>query len=492
MRMSLGPASNIPHSPARSRFKGVALSLAGVLVAAATAVVAYSLHFNLSATVSIELLLVVLISLRWGFVSGSLASLTAAAFLNFFFIPPLFKFAVEDPENWVSLITFETAAIIVSRLSSQVRRNTEEVERQRARSMTLYELSRAILLIDNRTSLRQQLSQLIAELVHVQSVDVWTLYDHQSVQQTSTPLLAHPAQQAFLDNLDLDNASVTTRILRSGTTPVGAMILSHWQQDPLLADAVASLAAIAVERARAVQRENRAEAERNTEQLRSAVLDGLAHGFKTPLTAIRTASSGLLAIEQLTPTQTELVTIIDDRATMLTHLTTRLLQTAALERGELRIHRTQASLPQLVETILRQQDSETRQRIQLHTSANLAPVDIDIPMMELALLQLIDNAEKYSDVASTIDISITQSPSETTVLVKSRGCAVSKEERSLIFERFYRGTSAIAGPTGTGLGLSIVKKTAEAHGGRAWVEPDGVVSSFFLTVQHVRKARHNG
>jgi len=492
MRMSLGPASNIPHSPARSRFKGVALSLAGVLVAAATAVVAYSLHFNLSATVSIELLLVVLISLRWGFVSGSLASLTAAAFLNFFFIPPLFKFAVEDPENWVSLITFETAAIIVSRLSSQVRRNTEEVERQRARSMTLYELSRAILLIDNRTSLRQQLSQLIAELVHVQSVDVWTLYDHQSVQQTSTPLLAHPAQQAFLDNLDLDNASVTTRILRSGTTPVGAMILSHWQQDPLLADAVASLAAIAVERARAVQRENRAEAERNTEQLRSAVLDGLAHGFKTPLTAIRTASSGLLAIEQLTPTQTELVTIIDDRATMLTHLTTRLLQTAALERGELRIHRTQASLPQLVETILRQQDSETRQRIHLHTSANLAPVDIDIPMMELALLQLIDNAEKYSDVASTIDISITQSPSETTVLVKSRGCAVSKEERSLIFERFYRGTSAIAGPTGTGLGLSIVKKTAEAHGGRAWVEPDGVVSSFFLTVQHVRKARHNG
>jgi len=492
MRMSLGPASNIPHSPARSRFKGVALSLAGVLVAAATAVVAYSLHFNLSATVSIELLLVVLISLRWGFVSGSLASLTAAAFLNFFFIPPLFKFAVEDPENWVSLITFETAAIIVSRLSSQVRRNTEEVERQRARSMTLYELSRAILLIDNRTSLRQQLSQLIAELVHVQSVDVWTLYDHQSVQQTSTPLLAYPAQQAFLDNLDLDNASVTTRILRSGTTPVGAMILSHWQQDPLLADAVASLAAIAVERARAVQRENRAEAERNTEQLRSAVLDGLAHGFKTPLTAIRTASSGLLAIEQLTPTQTELVTIIDDRATMLTHLTTRLLQTAALERGELRIHRTQASLPQLVETILRQQDSETRQRIHLHTSANLAPVDIDIPMMELALLQLIDNAEKYSDVASTIDISITQSPSETTVLVKSRGCAVSKEERSLIFERFYRGTSAIAGPTGTGLGLSIVKKTAEAHGGRAWVEPDGVVSSFFLTVQHVRKARHNG
>ena len=171
---------------------------------------------------------------------------------------------------------------------------------------------RAILLIDNRTSLRQQLSQLIAELVHVQSVDVWTLYDHQSVQQTSTPLLAYPAQQAFLDNLDLDNASVTTRILRSGTTPVGAMILSHWQQDPLLADAVASLAAIAVERARAVQRENRAEAERNTEQLRSAVLDGLAHGFKTPLTAIRTASSGLLAIEQLTPTQTELVTIIDD------------------------------------------------------------------------------------------------------------------------------------------------------------------------------------
>ena len=103
---------------------------------------------------------------------------------------------------------------------------------------------------------------------------------------------------------------------------MGGMTMRGWRIDPLAADAVASIAAISFARARAIQMENRAEVERDAERLRTAVLDGLAHGFKTPLTAIKTASSGLLAIDCLSATQLELVSIIDERATMLSQLTT--------------------------------------------------------------------------------------------------------------------------------------------------------------------------
>jgi len=95
---------------------------------------------------------------------------------------------------------------------------------------------------------------------------------------------------------------------------------------------------------------------------------------------------------------------------------------------------------------------------------------VDASMMESALLQLIDNAAKYSTVGKTITVTIDQTEKETTVIVENDGPPIQQKERSRIFERFYRGEAAIHGPSGTGLGLSIAKKTAEAHGGRVWVE----------------------
>ena len=103
-------------------------------------------------------------------------------------------------------------------------------------------------------------------------------------------------------------------------------------------------------------------------------------------------------------------------------------------------------------------------------------------MVELALLQLLDNAGKYSFVGTEIAGCVTQSSEETAVEVASEGLPIPKEERERIFERFRRGGNAGYGPTGTGLGLSIVKKTAEAHGGRAWVETEDMRNRFFFTV----------
>ncbi len=477
----------------RTRATRTALLAMSVMAASVIAVAAFFLHFNLSTAGSLELLLVVLISLQYGFFEATAASVASAIFLNYLFTAPIFKLSVSDPENWISLAVFEATAVLVSRLSTQARIHAAEVEVERSRNAKLYELSRAILLIDSKSPTGPQLSELICELIEVDVVDLWAVYDnHPTLTKESTPAKPGSAHHAYLFGEDRDEVSLgtSTRILRTGTTPIGAMILHGWRGDPELADAVASLVAVALERARAMQKESRAEAERNTEQLRTAVLDGLAHGFKTPLTAIQTASSGLLAMQQMTETQTELVSIIDDQTTILNHLTTRLLQTAALEAKEVRLRRSMVSVDTLLHDLLEDQDETTRGRLRVSLRKNLEPVDVDAPLLKLALSQLVDNAAKYATVGPMIDVDVLQTVEETLITVSNEGPPILSDERERIFQRFYRGLDSAHRPTGTGLGLSIVKKVAEAHGGRVWVDSEAETTSFSMAIPRLKGTRN--
>ncbi len=475
----LRPASSPPRTPLR-RFGHAVI---GVLLVLVTAGAAFLLRLNLSGASSVELLLVVLVALRFGYFQATVVSVGAVFALNYLFTPPIFKFTVADPQNWISLATFEAAALLVSRLSSKVRVNAALAEAQQRRTLKLYELSRAILLIDGRHSVTEQLSALIRELIQVERVDIRVSASQEGNPSSTPPLQAEP-------EIDDPTRRLSRRVLRLGTAPIGDMNLAGWDTDPLLADAVGSLAAIAIERARAIQRENRAEAERDVEQLRTTVLDGLAHGFKTPLTAIQTASSGLLAIDHLTSTQAELVSIIDEQATRLNHMTTRLLQTASLEAREVRLRRSPVMITDLLDRALALQEADTQQRVDCHLPDGLVPDLVDAAMIETALAQLLDNAARYSTLGTRINILIAQEPFETSVVVTNHGPSIRSRDRERIFERFYRGTDAAHGPTGTGLGLSIVKKTAEAHGGRAWVESDTNLTRFHFTILGNRKATH--
>jgi two-component system, OmpR family, sensor histidine kinase KdpD len=478
------------QGPARTVGVGLLLGTSALAIA----VIGFLLRVNLSTAGSLELILVLLVALRFGFVQATVVSVTAFWCLNFLFTAPLFKFVVADPQNWVSLFTFEAAALLVSGLSNKVRLHAAQAEDQRARAVKLYELSRAVLLIDQSRPTGNQLCGLIREIFNVNDVQYWVVDDTSELPAEAAAQGNH-AYETYLGERDSDdlNEYCSRRVLRLGTKIIGGMTMRGWRIDPLSADAIASIAAITFARTRAIQLENRAQVERDAEKLRTAVLDALAHGFKTPLTAIKTASSGLLAIDQLSATQLELVSIIDERATMLSQLTTRLLQTAALESKEVRLRRSNASIADLVSRVVRQQEEEVRARIEIALPDSLQSDQVDAPMIELALQQLVDNAARYSAIGSPIPITITQVPSETVVEVQNatmNGSAIRLEERTRIFERFYRGSDAVHGPAGTGLGLSIVKKIAEVHGGRVWVECSDTATRFALSIQRYKKEKN--
>jgi two-component system sensor histidine kinase KdpD len=252
----------------------------------------------------------------------------------------------------------------------------------------------------------------------------------------------------------------------------------------LVVDALASLAAIAMDRYQWFEKEERSETAQKSEKLRAAVLDALAHELKTPLTAVQTASSGLLEMGALTDRQCGLVTLISDEAIRLNELCTRLLQTARLDAGYIGLKMEDVNIQELVSRVLASQAVEGRRnRIQVAVDDPALIVRVDRGLLEMILAQYIDNARKYSPPGTPIEIAACKSHTEVLISVHNIGSTIRIEDRDRIFERFYRSPDTKDTVPGTGIGLSVVKKAAEAHHGHVWViseETEG--TTFFLSV----------
>src|SRR5271156_357629 len=163
-------AGKRPHKSATRVFLGVAAAL---LITGA----GYKLHFNLSSATSLHLLLVTVIALRWGFFEASVVSLLSVGCLDYFFTEPLFQIYMTDSRDWVALLTFESVALVVSRLSNRVRQHAHASERHGANLQKLYELSQGVLLLDGNKAIEQQLATLIRTTLGAKGVALWNGYD---------------------------------------------------------------------------------------------------------------------------------------------------------------------------------------------------------------------------------------------------------------------------------------------------------------------------
>ena len=251
-----------------------------------------------------------------------------------------------------------------------------------------------------------------------------------------------------------------------------------------MVDAISSLVAVAFERARSFEKEMQAEAERQSEQFRTTVLDGLAHAFKTPLTVILASTSGLIETGQLARSQAELVGLIDQHANRLSGLTNHCLQMAKVESVAIRLRPDDVEISALVEEIAADCcDQVGKHSIRVHQEAGGLTVSGDRPLLAMTITELIVNAAKYASVDSPITISVLEQGSKVVVSVHNEGSVIDPSEQRRIFERFYRSPAIKHGAPGSGIGLSVAMRTAEAHLGRLWVNSDKVTgTTFFLSL----------
>jgi two-component system sensor histidine kinase KdpD len=260
----------------------------------------------------------------------------------------------------------------------------------------------------------------------------------------------------------------------------------------LVLDALAALAAIAIDRHQSFENEERAETASRSEQLRAAVMDALAHEFKTPLTAVQTASSGLLELGGLTDSQRDLASLIDDEAIRLNDLCTRLLLTAKLETQQVGLQTDEVNVKELLLEVLTSRSAEEiGKRIAVAVEDPALTVRADRALVAMILVQFIDNARKYSTPDTPVEIAARTGHAEVLISVHNFGSTIPLEDRERIFDRFYRSPQLKDSVPGTGIGLSAVRKAAEAHHGHVWViSGDEEGTTFFLSLPTESKRKH--
>jgi two-component system sensor histidine kinase KdpD len=364
------------------------------------------------------------------------------------------------------------------------------VERQRNDMQKLYELSRRTLSLDLHLAPGAKLVQLIVEIFAVEAVaifdadldasDIWGYW------RTDVKELARNTCH-FETNQDDAKQRISRRVLRLGAVPIGAVVL-RGELNPLTIDAIASLVSVTFDRYRSFANEARAEAAHQSEQMRTTVLDELAHAFKTPLTAIRTASVGLLEIGAASPVQADLATLIEEQSVLLNDLATRLLQTAHLDAEAITIAKETVPIVRVIEEVIAEQAGQLGDHaIEVSIRDRSLAVRGDREFLAIIVRQFVDNAVKYSYPRSKIGITAEASASEILIAVHNEGDPIRLEDRERIFERFYRCPETKDRVQGTGIGLSIAKRAAEAHNGHVWVisgKEEG--TTFFLSIEGLR------
>ena len=462
-------------------------SLAGV--AAITAFDFKIAHVN-SATAAFSFLILILgLAARAGLQESIAASLGSVFAYNFFFLPPVGKLTIADPENWVALCAFLVTAITASQLSASARRKAEEAGARQQELERTYEFSRALILGNSEKSLAGQITHHISELFGVPYV---AFYDSATESVCSIGGPESPLEESVLRGVTNageiwhkpDEHAVVVP-LRLGGRCLGSLgIAGASALSEVAFQSIAQLVSIAIERARAQEIANRAEAARQNEQLKSILLDALAHEFKTPLTSIKAATTTVLSRRKLADLETELMTVVDEETDRLISLVSDSIELARIGAGPVVLQREPDDAQRLISSALAQVRgfSEGRE-LQVRIATDLPLVNIDRKLVELVLRQLLNNALKYSPPGSPIQIAGERQSDFVLICVSNTGSGISVSEQRSIFEKFYRGQQVRSSIPGTGMGLTIARDIIEAHSGRIWVnsEPgNGARFSFTL------------
>jgi two-component system, OmpR family, sensor histidine kinase KdpD len=464
----------------------------GISTASAAIIVAVYfrwLHVN-ETTVALTLLVgILLVAANWGLRHSIYLSILSAAAFNFFFLPPVLTFTVGDGRNWVALFAFLVTGIVASQLAERARREATISRRRQREAERLYEFSQQMLVTGNVIDLLNVLPQMIAVTFNLAGAAVY-LRQRDRVYRSSPDYMDVTAAElrdaAFTrDHRHDEQRQVTLVPILLGTRPIGAVGITGEGTSPEALDAVCGLAAIAIERAGAVETLTRVQASRESERLRNALLDSVAHELRTPLTSITAAITTLRSDPLLDKEQKgEMMQVIEEEAARLDRLVGQAMEMAELDAHDIKLDLRMQSMREAVDIALEATQGPLKTHpVELRFPETLPLVQMDLERIAKVLQHLLENAAKYSAEGSPIFVSAEVSKGQLVTSVADRGAGVDDLEKMMIFDKFYRGQGQRYRVHGTGMGLAIAKAIVEAHGGSIEVtsQPSqGSVFSFHL------------
>ena len=459
------------------------------LVALIVLVYVKLLHVNPTTAAVTFLLAILTVAAAWGLRYAIPMSLVAALSFNFFFLPPVGTLTISDPQNLVALFAFFFTSILASNLSERARRQTAEAHRRRQDVERLYVFGQQLLVADNILELLKSVPGFVAEAFNAKHAAMY-------INSKDEVYRSDPASQE-IPTQDLRDAAASGELMisaernlavapvRMGIRTVGAFAVSGVAPSRETLEAIGSLIATAVERARAVENLAHTEASRESERLRSALLDSVTHEFRTPLTAIKASVTTLRSGAKLNAEQEQdLLAVIDEESDRLNRLVGEAVEMAQLDAHEVKLDIGPHQIHDAVDAALAESKHiAVSHPIEVRMPDRVPPAYMDLAWIKKVLQHLLENAAKYSPDGAPIYISSEVRADRLVTSVADRGAGIDDLERSMIFDKFYRGRSQRFRVQGTGMGLAIVKAIVEAHNGRIEVTSQlgqGSVFSFAL------------
>jgi two-component system sensor histidine kinase KdpD len=433
------------HARADLRRHATGIAVGAALVLAVTgAIELLKPHAPVLSLAVLYLLAVLPVAIFWGLAYSLATSVASMLVFNFFFLSPLYTLTLADSRNWFALVVFVVTAAVVSHLAAGQRRRAHE-------SALLAEIATLLLERGQVTGELERIGSQAARALQVERARI-------RLGDGETP--AESAERYPLSVGERRVGSIDLEGLRPGSAAARRRLLP----------ALGSLLGVALDRERLQREAVEAEALRRSDALKTAVLRSVSHDLRTPLMAILTSASALsrgdLALGE--QDRDELLETIRTEAKRLDRLVGDLLDLSRLQAGALHGEPAPWALDDLVVQALRELGSQAG-RVEVALPDRPPIVTADAQQVERVLVNLIENALKYSPAAEPVRVQVSSHGASGVVRVVDHGAGVASDEVDLIFEPFSRGRTAGA-VRGAGLGLSIARGFAEANNGHVSVE----------------------
>ncbi len=466
-------------------------------------VIGQPIHLILDPTnlVMLYLLAVVVAATRWGRGSSVLTVVLSVLAFDFFMVPPRLTLSVSDAQYFLTFFGLLMVGLVISTLAVREREQAEAAKHREIHTAALYDLSRDLTTAVDLEAVIQIAMRHLIELFHC-DIAVFLPKEDTLILRSRSPQF--PVDQEVANWVfkrgqiagqgTTTLASVEARYmpLKTAQGVIGVMgfkanneALNRDQQR--LLEALLSQVALAIEGVQLANNARQAQLLREAEKLQTALLNSVSHNLRTPLSSITGALSSLRDDDPVLTANArqELVGMALEEAERLNRLVSNLLNMTRLESGAIKLSLEACDVQDLVGVTLTQMSSRLRHReIRMDVSHQLPPVAIDLVLGAQALVNLVDNAVKYSPPDTPIEIRAYTDEHHVVIEVIDQGVGIPPSELELVFDKFYRVQQS-NDSSGTGLGLSISKGIVELLGGQIWAHnrvEGGTLFAFTLPV----------
>ena len=432
------------------------------------------------------LLAVVIVAVQWGLGPAVFASILSVLAFDFFLVPPYLTLGVHDLQYLFTFSGLLIVSLIVSELTAKTRKQALEATLRESRTAALYELSRNLatsqglestLEIIKRNLREMFLCEVAIYLPEGQNLKVYVrdagfpLNDQEATIASSCFRSGQPqpARKGEGYYFPLKTAQEVVGVL--GLCFTGSRELMTLEESNLL-NALASQAALAIQRAKLAEEARQLELLRATEKLQKALLNSISHDLRTPLASITGSLSALLqdASSLDGKTKNELLENAFEESDRLNRIVGNLLDMTRVEAGALKVSPKPCELRDVIGVSLQELKCKLNGRpVNIQIPHDLPEIPMDFSLIVKVFVNLIDNAVKYSPEGAPIGIHAMIQENKSRIEIADEGAGIREEDLKRIFDKFYRAVKPDQ-ISGTGLGLSICKGIVEAHNGEIWAE----------------------